>query len=269
MGMDLRFFDTHCHLAGDELIPHAEDISGRAWDGHVRGWAIVAADIASLKATPDVVARLKAKHPQAVVVGTAGLHPHESETIDPAGWALVEAQASSSAAAVGETGLDYFYDHSDRAIQREWFDKHIELACQLKKPLVIHCRNAAADVLSMLDRPSIRNHPNPGILHCFTEDAPTAKALLDLNFYISLSGIISFRNAEALREVAKMVPAERLLIETDSPWLAPIPHRGKRNEPAFVKHVFETLCTVRSESPEQLAPILWENSCRVYGVKAS
>ena len=265
--MSASFFDTHCHLAGEELRPQAEELAAKAWNQDVKGWAIVAADEQSLRETPLVVEALRKAHPTAVVVGTAGIHPHDTDGIRPELWSLVETHAQN-AAAIGETGLDYFYDHSDRQVQRDWFDRHIELACTLRKPLVIHCRNAAPDVLSMLDRASIRNHPNPGILHCFTEDAPTAKKLLELNFYISISGIVSFRNAEALREVAKTVPIERLLIETDSPWLAPIPHRGKRNEPAFVRDVFEAITQLRSEPREELAEHLWRNSCRVYGVQA-
>ncbi|MBS1984186.1 MAG: TatD family hydrolase [Bdellovibrionales bacterium] len=260
------FFDTHCHLAGDELIPHASELIQRGLGARVQGFAIIAADEASLRATPALVKKLQAEAPQALVVGTSGLHPHEADLISDELWQLVVDQGRE-AVAIGETGLDYYYDHSDRQRQKEYFDRHIELACQLQKPLVIHCRQAVEDILGMLDRPGIKNHKNPGILHCFTEDEATARKLLDWNFYISFSGILSFKNAEVLRKVAAFVPPDRLLIETDSPWLAPIPHRGKRNEPSFVPHTFAALTALRPESPAELERILWENSCRVFGLK--
>ncbi len=263
----MRFFDTHCHLAGEELLPTSEELASRAEAASVRGLAIISADLASLRAAPTLSRQLRASHPAQRIVYSAGLHPHEVEPLGPEAWAEWERLVREpDAVAVGETGLDYYYDHSDRASQRAAFDRHIEMACELAKPLVIHCRNAADDVLSLLDRPAIRRHPNPGILHCFTENAEVADRLLDLGFHISFSGIVSFRNAEDLRAVAKRVPSERLLIETDSPWLAPIPHRGKRNEPAFVPAVFEVLRGIRDEAPEALAEILWRNSCRVFGL---
>lgn len=265
----MRFFDTHCHLAGDELLPQAEELAARAIAGKVEGMLIVAADAPSLTETPKVCARLRAKFPDKVILESSGIHPHEADGIGDELWAQVERQ-SATAAAIGETGLDYHYDHSDRGVQRSFFTRHIELAARLRKPLVIHCREAVNDVLELLDVPAVKNHPNPGILHCFTEDWPTAKRLLDLGFFISFSGIVSFRNAESLRKVAALVPPERLLIETDSPWLAPIPHRGKRNEPAFVAHTFEALRSLRPDlpDPEALAELLWRNSCRVFGVSA-
>jgi TatD DNase family protein len=261
----MRFFDTHCHLAGDELKPTALELAARAQERGIQAMAIIAADMPSLLAAPDVARDIAAARPGLRTVYTAGLHPHEAETIAEHEWAEV-LRLAPGAAAIGETGLDYYYDHSPRDVQRGIFARHIELAGALKKPLVIHCRQAKDEVLELLRVPAIKNHPNPGILHCFTEDVPMARSLLDLGFYISFSGIVSFRNAEVLREVAREVPLDRLLIETDSPWLAPIPHRGKRNEPAFVADVFEAIKTLRKEPPEELAAALWRNSLRVFGM---
>jgi TatD DNase family protein len=260
----MKLFDTHCHLAGEELDPQAHELVKRAREGGVQGLALIAADEASLLRVQTLAAELKMGFPEMKILYTAGIHPHDSEKIDLLVWEQVLKSAHGSASAIGETGLDYFYDHSDRSVQREYFARHISLACETQKPLVIHCRNAKEDVLALLDIPEIKRHPNPGILHCFTEDRDVARRLLDLNFYISFSGIVSFRNAENLREIAAFVPADRILIETDSPWLAPIPQRGKRNEPLFVKHVFDCVLGLRKERPEELEALLWENSCRVY-----
>lgn len=258
-------FDTHCHLANDELVAEASELATRARSRNVRGFAVIAADPESLARTPATVAKIRAACPDAHCIGTSGLHPHEAQIITPDMWKQVETQASD-AAAIGETGLDFHYHHSGRDVQIEMFERHIALACRLKKPLVIHCREAATEVLAALETPAVKAHPNPGILHCFTEDAPTAKRLLDLNFYISFSGILTFKNAEPLREVARQVPLERALIETDSPWLAPIPNRGKRNEPSFVADTFEAFVQLRREPREEVEAALWANSCRVFGL---
>lgn len=261
----MRFFDTHCHLAGEELRPSALDLAARAEARGIQALAVIAADMPSLLAAPDVVREINATHPGLRAVYTSGLHPHEAQTILPEHWDEV-VRLATGAVAIGETGLDYHYNLSPREEQREIFSRHIELACETRKPLVIHCREAKDEILELLTIPAIKKHPNPGILHCFTEDVPMANKLLDLGFYISFSGIVSFRNADALREVARYVPLDRLLIETDSPWLAPLPNRGKRNEPAFVADVFECIKGLRPESPEQLAQALWANSCRVFGM---
>ena len=262
----MKIFDTHCHLAGLELMPHAEDLAARAMLAGVEGLAIIAADEQSLKAAPVVAEKLRKARPMQKIVWTAGIHPHDSEPMTDAVWAEVEKLAQQGASAIGETGLDYYYDHSDRTIQKKVFQQHIELAAKLKKPLVIHCRQAVDDVLSMLSQDLVKQHPNPGVLHCFSESLETARTLLDLGFYISFSGIVTFKNAEPLRQVVKFVPKDRLLVETDSPWLAPIPHRGKRNEPAWTADVFRLVCQTRGESPEEFADQIWKNSCKFFGL---
>lgn len=261
----MKLFDTHCHLAHAELRTEALSLVQRARASQVLGFAIVSADRDSLQKAPALVQTIKIQHPQCTVAWTAGVHPHDAKEIDDGLWNEIAA-AAVLADAVGETGLDYHYEHSERPLQLEYFNRHIELACALRKPLVIHCREASADIFNCLSTAALRQHPNPGILHCFTEDKDTAHKLLDLGFYLSFSGILTFKNAEALRNVAKDVPLDRLLIETDSPWLAPIPMRGKQNEPAFVAHTFDFMSQLRSEKREELAAQLWKNSCRVYGL---
>jgi TatD DNase family protein len=159
--------------------------------------------------------------------------------------------------AIGETGLDYYRCEGDLAWQKNRFRQHIRAAKTSRKPLVIHTREAAADTLSIMQEEGAADVG--GVMHCFTESWEVARAALDMNFYISFSGIVTFANAKALREVAKKVPADRLLVETDAPYLAPVPHRGKTNEPAFVRHVAESLATLRGESIETLTDATTKN----------
>jgi len=260
----MRFFDTHCHLAGLELLPTASELCQRALQANVSGLALIAADEQSLEAAPILTAKLTQEFPDLKIVYTSGVHPHDAEKISDVLWEKIKNSAQSGAVAIGETGLDFYYDHSDRKIQIEAFERHIQIALELKKPLVIHCRQARDEVLAALA--PLKGVVNPGILHCFTEDESTAKTLVDWGFMISFSGIVSFKNAKTIQEVAKWIPVDQILIETDSPWLAPIPHRGKRNEPAFVPHVFEFIKTLRNENADDFARNLWENSCRVYNL---
>ena len=163
--------------------------------------------------------------------------------------------------AIGETGLDYHYEPEAAELQQMSFRVHLEAAQQTGKPVVVHTRGARADTLTLLREAAL---PQAGVLHCFTEDWEMAKAALDLGFYISLSGIVTFRNADALRDVARQVPADRLLVETDSPYLAPIPYRGKPNLPQYVREVAEFLAMLRGESYERFAEQTTENFQRLF-----
>src|SRR5690606_22348474 len=162
---------------------------------------------------------------------------------------------------IGETGLDYHYEPEAAALQRASFRLHLDAARVTGKPVIVHTREARADTLELLREAAL---PGAGVLHCFTEDWPMAKAALDLGFYISLSGIVTFRNAEALREVARQVPLDRLLVETDSPYLAPIPHRGKPNLPQYVREVAQFLAQLRGLEFERFAEQTTENFQRLF-----
>ncbi len=165
---------------------------------------------------------------------------------------------------MGETGLDYFYSPDNKLTQQQAFAAHIDVARQLNKPLIVHTRDARADTLALLK--SHHAEECCGVLHCFTEDWPTAKAALDLGFYISFSGIMTFRNADALREVVKQVPLDRLLIETDSPYLAPVPYRGKTNQPAYVSAVAAAVAQLKDVSVEQLAAVTTDNFFELFSL---
>jgi TatD DNase family protein len=265
----MKFFDTHCHLGGEELKSSALELAERAKSSGVMGLALIAADQQSLHEVDRLKVQIAQKNPDMIVLSTSGIHPHDAKNLDDDLWNHVRHYASGPASAIGETGLDYHYNFSDKKTQIDVFEKHIDLACELRKPLVIHCREAKDDVYRMLNRSSMMNHPMPGILHCFTEDLAFAKKILDLNMYISFSGIVSFKGATALREVAEYVPMDRLLIETDAPYLAPVPYRGKVNEPAFVKNVFDTVVSLKKLDPLEFANKLWHNSCTIYQVPVS
>lgn len=208
----------------------------------------------TLEAYPEIRALA---HQHSHIFASVGVHPNEREGRDPLADEIVELAKDVRVVAIGETGLDYYRSQGDMTWQQERFRRHIRAAKQSGKPLIIHTRDAAADTLRIMSEEDAG--AIGGVMHCFTESWEVARAALDLNFYISFSGILTFRNAEALREVAKKVPEDRLLIETDSPYLAPVPHRGKTNEPAFVFHVADCLAGVRQISPQAIADLTTRN----------
>jgi TatD DNase family protein len=235
--------DSHCHLADEAFASDLEAVVGRARAAGVeRALVILAAGDSSEAAQADRIEQLWPDVRHAV-----GVHPHQARAFedDPRRAAeVVRAQlaSTSSARAIGEIGLDYHYDFSPQEVQRDVFRAQVQLSRELRRPVVIHTREADTDTMAILREEGgaeIR-----GVLHCFTGDAALARAGLDLGFYISLAGIITFPKAAELRETARMVPLDRVLTETDSPFLAPVPHRGQRNEPARVIHVVDALATL-------------------------
>ena len=255
--------DSHCHLAGEEFGADLEAVVTRARAaGLERALVILAAadDAEAAQAT-----RVEQLWPECRVA--IGVHPHAAS--DFAGNAeraadVVRAQIgrTPSARAVGEIGLDYHYDHAPRPVQHDVFRVQVQVARELHLPVVIHTREADADTLMIL-REEGRGDLQ-GVLHCFTGSAALAREALDLGLYVSLAGIVTFNGAAELRETARLVPLDRLLTETDSPFLAPIPHRGKRNEPAFVTHVVEALSRIHQVPAEQIAARSTANFHRLF-----
>ncbi len=196
------------------------------------------------------------------LTASVGIHPNveqnENFTVDE----LLALAEHKKVIAIGETGLDYFRSEGDLEWQRDRFKIHIEAAKKLKKPLIIHTREARQDTMNILEQEQAEQAG--GIIHCFTENWETAKRALDIGFYISLSGIVTFKNAVELQDVAKKLPLDRILIETDAPYLAPVPHRGKTNRPAFVKHVAEFLAELRGDSVENIAAATTANFHRLF-----
>lgn len=248
--------DSHCHLDFPDLAEDLEPILARMSSSGVQAALCVAV---TLEDFPRVLALAQAhEHLWASV----GVHPDYPDITEPTVDELVRLASDPRIVAIGETGLDYFRSTGDLQWQRDRFRIHIRAANQCELPLIIHTRAAAADTISIMREEGADRFG--GVMHCFTESWETARAALDLGFYISFSGIVTFKNAAQLREVAMKVPMDRLLVETDSPYLAPVPHRGKTNEPGFVRHVAEKIGELREMSLEQVAEQTTQNFYRLF-----
>lgn len=255
MDIDAGLVDSHCHIDFPDL---AGDISGvleRMADSGVTHAVCVSVNL------QDFPRVLRLAHEHSNIFASAGVHPDHSGD-EPSESELRAAASDGRVIAVGETGLDYYRSSGDLEAQRERFRRHIRVAREIRKPLIIHCRQSADDLLRIMHEEGAREAG--GVMHCFTESWEVAERAMAMNFHISFSGIVTFRNAETLREVARRVPLERMLIETDSPYLAPVPHRGKTNEPAFVRHVAEAIARVRSLPVAQIAAATTENFNRLF-----
>jgi TatD DNase family protein len=251
--------DTHCHLDQSNCAEGADGVLDRARAAGVG--AFVAIGVGSLAAAREVLA-LAAR--RADVVCTAGVHPHEAGTADEATVAELSRLASEPAVvAVGEIGLDYHYDHSPRDVQGAVFRRLIAVARAVRKPIVVHTRSAPADTLDVLAEEGARDVG--GVIHCFSEDRAFASRALDLGFDLSFSGIVTFKSALAVQDVAAWAPEDRILVETDSPYLAPVPKRGRPNEPAYVVHTARRMAELRGVSVAEIARITTENACRRFG----
>jgi TatD DNase family protein len=253
----VQLVDSHCHLPLIERGPRNMDEflaeSAAAGVSHI---LCVAVDLPSY---PGVLALAEA-HPN--IYATVGVHPNSERDHEPDVAQLVALAAHPRVVGIGETGLDFYRQQGDVEWQYERFRAHIRAAIECGKPLVIHTRDSAAATVEVLR--SERAERIGGVMHCFVEDWETARAAMDLGFYISFSGIVTFKTATALQDVAKRVPLERLLVETDAPWLAPVPKRGKQNEPAYVRHTAEFLARLRGESLEALAAATTANFFRLF-----
>ncbi|HMR03833.1 MAG TPA: TatD family hydrolase [Candidatus Competibacter phosphatis] len=252
--------DSHCHLDRLDLerFGGLTDVLETAEAHGVTRLLSVATDLESWPA----LARLTEPYPQIAL--SVGVHPSEDGGRAPTKAELTALGREARVVAIGETGLDYYYgaDSADR--QRDWFRVHIAAARELGKPLIVHTRAARADTLRVLEEEGAAEVG--GVLHCFTEDWAMAEQALALNFHVSFSGIVTFKNAKQIQEVARRLPAERLLVETDSPYLAPVPHRGKPNQPAWVRHVAEFVADLRGEPLERVAATTTANYGRLFGV---
>ncbi len=253
----MTLVDSHCHLDFPELNADLPAVLSRMGDNGVTH----ALTISTTLATYPAVRRVAGAAPN--LWCSAGVHPDEQGDGREASVAELVAMADDSkVVAIGETGLDYFRLEGDLGWQRERFRTHIRAARESGKPLVIHTRAAADDTLRLMREE--RAGEAGGVMHCFTESWDVAQAALEMGFHISFSGIVTFKNAVALKEVARLVPLERMLVETDSPYLAPVPHRGKPNQPAFVKHVAEEVARLRGITFEDVARHTTDNFFRLF-----
>lgn len=250
--------DSHCHLNFPELSANLATVLATMEHSGV-GCALCVS--VNLEDFPQVLA-LAESHSN--LYASVGVHPDHEGAAEPSVETLVALARHPRVIAIGETGLDYYRLRGDLEWQRERFRTHIRAALACGKPLIIHTRQAAADTLHIMAEEGAERAR--GVMHCFTESWEVAQAALAMNFYISFSGIVTFRNAAALREVAARVPLERLLIETDSPYLAPAPHRGQTNQPAYVRHVAEEIARVRNIGLDEVARATTRNFLNLFGL---
>ncbi len=258
------FIDSHCHLDRIDLKPYNDNFD--AFVQHARQQQIdhmlcIAIDMEHYPAMRAMV------EPYADISLSVGVHPNVTDGREPTVDDLLQLASDPKVIAIGETGLDYFHGKGDLEWQHQRFRNHIEVAKTLNKPLIIHTREAGHDSLDVLREQGADQVG--GIIHCFTEDWAYAEKALELNFYISFSGIVTFKNAQAIKEVAQKVPADRFLIETDSPYLAPAPHRGKPNYPTYVRHVAEHIAELRHTSVEAIAELSSNNFYRLFGLQSA
>lgn len=250
------FIDSHCHLDFPDLIKDIDGILGNMRANQVSHALCVSV---RLETFPHVL-ELAEQHDN--LFASVGVHPDYELETEPTQAELVRLAQHPKVVAIGETGLDYFRLTGNLDWQRERFRIHIRASKESGKPLIVHTRSAAADTLRIMAEEDAGNVG--GVMHCFTENLQIAQAAIDLGFYISFSGIVTFKNAAIIKEVARSIPLEKILIETDSPYLAPTPHRGKTNQPAFVKHVAEQIALLRGISLEEVGETTSRNFRRLF-----
>ena len=249
-------FDTHCHLDDEKFAEDREDAYQRMLDAGVKRCVCVGSDIASSRRCLDFA------RGHAGVYAAAGVHPHEAKDAAPDYLdTLRKLLRRERVAALGEIGLDYYYDLSPRDVQKRVMAEQVELALEMDLPVIFHIRDAHGDMVDYFH--SLKRRP-AGIIHCFSGSAEIAREYVKMGFFISFAGPLTFKKAPHLQAVAKETPLDRLLVETDSPYLAPEPVRGRRNEPANVVYTLKKLAELRETPPDEMAAVTWENACRVY-----
>ncbi|MCM2278839.1 MAG: TatD family hydrolase [Oligoflexia bacterium] len=263
MSGDLELIDSHCHLNYDYAPKSVDDLVREAAAAGVGTLLTIGTELATI----DQVREISERFPN--VFHTVGVHPHEAVTLSAADVErLRQAAKHPKCRAIGEIGLDYYYDHSPREIQRDRLERQLALALELGLPVVIHGRDAESDLLAALREYAARvpSGRSPGVIHCFSGTVEFGRACLALGFHISFSGILTFKTAESLREAAREYPLDRLLVETDAPYLAPVPNRGKKCEPAMVRFTAQKLAELKGLSVAEVARATTENARRVFGI---
>ncbi len=254
--------DSHCHLDRIDLEKSSSDnLSGILDEARARGVGHFLCVSVSLQDYPAMKSAVEAFSDVSI---SCGVHPLHQEDADYSYDDLITLASDDKVVAIGETGLDYYYSADTIELQKTSFRKHVQAAVQLNKPLIIHTRDARQDTLDILQDEGAEKVG--GVLHCFTESLEMANSAMELGFYISISGIVTFKNAAELQQTVRELPLERLLIETDSPWLAPIPYRGKQNQPAYVKEVAQFVADLKGISVEELSRVTTENYFKLFSL---
>lgn len=250
--------DSHCHINFDPLGDEVEQVIERARQNGVNRMLCISVNMEDYPQVLDLATRYDN------VYASVGVHPNEQEGRDPGVAELLALATDDHVVAIGETGLDYYRSEEKMDWQHDRFRRHIEVAKQINKPLIIHTRDSSSDTLDILEEEGAREAG--GVMHCFVEDWDTAKRAMDIGFYISFSGIVTFKNARELQEVAKKAPLDRMLVETDSPYLAPVPHRGKTNEPGYTRFVAEFIAELRGVELEEVSEATTANCEKLFSI---
>lgn len=253
----MTLVDSHVHLDHEKFHDDLDGVLARAHEQGITRMLTIGSGDGPPKL--DCAVEIAARYPG--ISATVGVHPHEASKTDAATFDLLRSLLKEpSVVAMGEIGLDYYYDFSPREVQREVFAAQLRVAREAGKPIIIHTRDAWADTIDLIRR----EWSGPGVLHCFTGDEQQAREALEMGFTLAFGGVLTFKTAEAVRKAAAIVPDDRLLVETDAPYLAPIPYRGKRNEPAFMIETVRKLAEVRRTTPEHIAEITTANFDRIF-----
>jgi TatD DNase family protein len=255
--------DSHCHLEYKGLVEDQQSVLARARAAGIGGFLNISTRQREWRQVIDTAAR------ECDVWASVGIHPHEADAhADLGAAALLEAASHAKVIGIGETGLDYYYDHSDRETQQALFRTHIRVARETGLPLIVHTRDAEADTARIIGE-EMRHGQFPALIHCFTASADFAGQMLDFGLSISLSGIVTFKNAKDIQAIAADLPADRMLVETDAPFLAPVPHRGQTCEPAFTADTARFIAALRGVSLEELSQATTDNFFRLFAKAAS
>lgn len=254
----LSYFDSHAHYMDERFDEDRDSLLKSLYkEGNVTHIMNVSYDMESSYKTAELAEKYD------FCYGAVGVHPHDSKDIKPEDYDIIKKLAGNSKImAIGETGLDYHYDNSDREIQKREFANHLDLAYELKLPVIIHEREAVKDALDI-----VLSKNNIGVFHCYSGSVETAKILLNKGYYISFAGPVTFKNSKYAKEVAKYVPSDRFLIETDCPYLAPVPKRGERNTSFNLKYIVEVIAELREDTPENIAALSMQNAKELFNIK--
>ncbi len=253
--------DSHCHLDYPHLYDQLDDVIKRAEKNEINYLLTICTTLNSFEKIKSIISKYKN------IYGTFGIHPHETKNFSEVDFNFIirEKKKYSKVIGIGETGLDYYYNHSEKIIQKKSFLNHIEAASKLNIPLIVHSRDAEKDTYDIL-RSELKNSKLKVIIHCFTGSRNFAKNLIDINCYISVSGIITFKNSTELASTVSTIPLDNLLVETDSPYLAPIPFRGKNNEPSYIIHTVEKLSEIKNISKDEITIKTTNNFKKLFGL---
>lgn len=258
----MRIFDTHAHYSDKRFDEDRDEVIGRLRSAGVELVSDVACDLRSVEKTFELIEKYD------FFYGVVGMHPHYVSSMNDRFMDELKAHLDHpKMRALGEIGLDYYYDFSPREAQKEWFDKQLSLAAELEKPVVLHVRDAIGDSLDILRAHKRELIKNGGVMHCFSGSAESAKECLDLGLYIGFGGSLTFKNNKKGVETAAFVPLDRAVFETDCPYLAPVPHRGERNDSTLIPLVAERFAGIRGISAEEACGAVFENGCRLFGIE--